>query len=95
MLYCSPFCKIGNLAKYFVLSNKQKYIKLQVVTWKPSGNLSDTISQHFLGGGHQLKNTELIFSSHERYRLTTLATGKDSAQFHIVLRNFDRFGIEC
>jgi len=68
---------------------------IEVVTWKPSGNLTDTISQHFLGGGHQLKNTELIFASHERYRLTTLATGRVFGQVHIVLRNFDRFGIEC
>ena len=67
----------------------------QVVTWRPSGNLGDTISQHFLGGGHALRNTDLVSSGGERYRLTTRATGTVQAQIHIVLRNFDRFGIEC
>ena len=68
---------------------------IEVVTWKPAGNLTDTISQHFLGGSHQLKNTELVFSSKDRYRLTTVATGSVSARLNIVLRNFHRFGIEC
>ena len=67
----------------------------QVVTWKPSGNLTDTISQHFLGGSHQLKNPELVFSSTERYRLTTVTSGTVRASLNIVTRNFDRFGIEC
>ena len=35
---------------------------LEVVTWQPSGSIGDTLSQQFLGGGHQLKSTELIFS---------------------------------
>ena len=68
---------------------------VQVVTWRPSGSLSDTISQHFLGGGHTLRNTDLVTSPGERYRLTTRATGTLTAHAHIVLRNFDRFGIEC
>lgn len=67
----------------------------QVVTWRPSGSLGDTISQHFLGGGHALKNTDLVTSGGERYRLTTRAAGTIQAQIHLVLRNFDRFGIEC
>lgn len=67
----------------------------QVVTWRPSGSLGDTISQHFLGGGHALKNTDLVTGGGERYRLTTRAAGTVRAQIHLVLRNFDRFGIEC
>jgi len=68
---------------------------IEIVTWRPSGSLGDTISQHFLGGGHTLKNTELVSSSQERYRLTCRAAGSVRANVHIILRNFDRFGIEC
>ena len=42
--------------------------------------------QHFLGGGHQLRNTELVWGAGERYRLTSQATGTVTAQLHIVLR---------
>ncbi|XP_023347336.1 B9 domain-containing protein 2 [Eurytemora carolleeae] len=68
---------------------------LQILTWRPAGGYTDTISHHFLGGSHQLKAPELIFSATERHRLTTVATGKIFAQLHIVLRNFEKFGIEC
>ena len=36
--------------------------RLEIATWKPSGSLTDSLSQHFLGGAHQLKSSELIFS---------------------------------
>ena len=36
--------------------------QLEIATWKPSGSLTDSLSQHFLGGAHQLKSSELIFS---------------------------------
>jgi len=69
--------------------------KIEIATWKPSGSLGDSLSQHFLGGAHQLKTSELIFSSQERYRLTTVAAGKVTANLNLILRNFHKFGIEC
>ena len=36
--------------------------RIEIATWKPSGSLGDSLSQHFLGGAHQLKTSELIFS---------------------------------
>ena len=36
--------------------------RIEIATWKPSGSLGDSLSQHFLGGAHQLKASELIFS---------------------------------
>ena len=81
--------------------------KIEIATWKPSGSLGDSLSQHFLGGAHQLKTSELIFSrcwlqnsqnlcvssffsSQERYRLTTVAAGKVTANLNLILRNFHK-----
>ena len=67
---------------------------LEVVTWKPSGSLRDTISQFYVGGSHQLRNPDLIISSTDRYRLSTTTMGKVYVQLAVVLRNFEKFGVE-
>lgn len=56
---------------------------LDVVTWRPSGSLRDTINHFYLGGGHQLRNPDLLVSSSDRYRLTTIATGKVHVQLSV------------
>ena len=64
-------------------------------TWRPVGSFMETVSQYFLGGGPQLKNTDLIYSGADRYRLRTEAMGQVHLRLGIILRNFDKFGIEC
>ena len=68
--------------------------RLEVSTWRPSGSLRDTISQFYVGGGHQLRNPDVLISSTDRYRLTTTAMGKVAIELGVVLRNFDKFGVE-
>ena len=53
------------------------------------------MSQSFLGGGPQLKNPDLIYSGADRYKLHTIAMGTVHLQLGVILRNFDKYGIEC
>ena len=66
----------------------------EIVTWRPSGSLRDTISQFYIGGSHQLRNPDLVISSTDRYRLSTTTMGKVYVQLAVILRNFEKFGVE-
>lgn len=68
---------------------------IECPTWRPSGTYREQISQSFLGGGPQLKNPDLIYSGADRYKLHTIAMGNVHLQIGVILRNFDKFGIEC
>ena len=63
--------------------------------WRPIGSLREQITQAFLGGGPQLKNPDLIYSGADRYHLRTQAMGKVHLQLGVIMRNFDKYGIEC
>ena len=67
---------------------------LDIVTWRPSGSVRDAVSQHFLGGGHQLRSPDLLVANADRHRLTTTAVGKIHLQIGIIARYFDKFGVE-
>ena len=69
--------------------------KLKCVTWKPIGNWRQRIRSYFVGGGPILRNSDIIYTGPDRYRLTTVAMGTIHLQLDIVLRCFDKFGIEC
>ena len=68
---------------------------LECPTWRPSGTYREQVSQSFLGGGPQLKNPDLIYSGADRYKLHTVAMGTVHLQLGVILRNFDKYGIEC
>lgn len=68
---------------------------MECPTWRPSGTFLEQVSQSFLGGGPQLKNPDLIYSGADRYKLHTIAMGNVHLQIGVILRNFDKFGIEC
>ena len=48
----------------------------------------------FLGGGPQIRSKELVHSGADRYRLKTVAMGYIHLQIAVVLRNFEKFGVE-
>lgn len=48
----------------------------------------------FLGGGPELRSDEPIFSSEQRQRLRTQTTGRVLIRMGVMLRNFDKFGVE-
>ncbi|XP_071051983.1 B9 domain-containing protein 2-like isoform X2 [Onthophagus taurus] len=67
---------------------------LNCYTWRPLGSIRERFIQYFLGGGPQLKYPDLILSSNDRYKLNTEAMGVVSFEVNIVLRNFNKFGVE-
>lgn len=69
--------------------------EIECPTWRPSGSFKEQVSQYFLGGGPQLKNPDLIYSGADRYRLHTIAMGSVHVRLGVILRNFDKYGIEC
>lgn len=68
---------------------------LSCVTWKPTGDWKERIRSYFVGGGLVLRNSDIIFSGPDRYKLNTVAMGTIHMKLGIILRNFDKFGIEC
>ncbi len=67
---------------------------LDILTWRPTGSLRDSVASFYVGGGHRLKNPDLVGSGSDRFRLTSTAMGKVRVQLGVVLRNFDKFGVE-
>ena len=57
--------------------------------------MREQISQMFIGGGAQLRNPDMIYSGADRYHLRTLTMGKVHIELGVILRNFDRYGVEC
>ena len=68
--------------------------ELTVSTWRPVGSAQEQLSQMFVGGGAQLRSTDLIYSGADRYNLRTQTMGKVHLQLGIILRNFDKYGVE-
>jgi B9 domain-containing protein 2 len=70
------------------------YHELECVTWRPMGSIKDQITSYFVGGSLQLKNPELAIANSELYRLKTISMGKVHLKLNIILRNFDKYGVE-
>lgn len=68
--------------------------RLQCVTWRPVGTWQEQLAQMFVGGGPQLRSPDLIYSGADRYRLHTEAMGTVELELCIILRHFERYGIE-
>ena len=69
--------------------------ELECMTWKPVGTLSEQVQSYFVGGSLYLKNTDVVYSGFDRYKLKTRASGKVHIQLDLIFRNFDKYGIEC
>lgn len=70
------------------------YHEIECVTWRPMGTVKDQITSYFVGGALQLKNPDLANSSSDLYRLKTISMGKVHLRLNIILRNFDKYGVE-
>ncbi|XP_006627517.2 B9 domain-containing protein 2 [Lepisosteus oculatus] len=68
--------------------------RLRCGTWRPLGPWQDRLVQTFVGGGPQLRSPDLIYTGADRYRLHTVASGTVDLELSIVLRHFDRYGVE-
>ncbi len=70
------------------------YHEVECVTWRPMGSFKDQITSYFVGGGLQLKNPELAVANSELYRLKTVSMGKIHLRLNVILRNFEKYGVE-
>lgn len=68
--------------------------RIECRTWKPQSSLRDQFVSYFLGGGAQLRSTDVVYSQADRFRLYTTSSGSVVLDLQLVLRNFDKFGVE-
>lgn len=68
--------------------------RLQCATWRPLGTWQDQLAEMFVGGGPQLRSPDLIYSGADRYRLHTVGMGTVELELCVILRHFDRYGVE-
>ena len=82
------------MTKASLLSTKERFI----VTLKKKINHITTafiISlAFFMGGGPELNQESLIYSSQDRLRLRTQASGTVILKLGIIMRNFEKYGVE-
>lgn len=67
---------------------------LQCVTWQPVGSFRDQLLQEIVGGGPQLRYPNVIYSGADRHRLQTVTRGTVHLELNIIVRNFEKFGVE-
>ncbi len=72
------------------------YHELECVTWRPMGTVKDQITSYFVGGSLQLRNPDLFNSNSidELYRLKTISMGKVHLRLNVILRNFEKYGVD-
>lgn len=51
-------------------------------------------SEYFLGGSLELSSSDIVYSPADRYRLRTQAAGSVYLDVSVILRNFDKYGVE-
>jgi len=71
------------------------YHEVDACTWRPAGKPMEEITRKFVGGGIQLKSPDLVYTNNDRHFLQTAAMGKVHLHLNVILRNFDKFGVEC
>ncbi|XP_055473323.1 B9 domain-containing protein 2 isoform X2 [Psammomys obesus] len=69
--------------------------RLDCPTWRPLGSWREQLARAFVGGGPQLLHADTIYSGADRYRLHTAAGGTVHLTLGLLLRHFDRYGVEC
>ena len=72
------------------------YHEIECATWRPMGSIKDQITSYFVGGSLQLKNPDLFNTSSidELFRLKTVSMGKVHLRINVILRNFEKYGVE-
>lgn len=68
--------------------------RISCVTWRPLGSWQEQLAQMFIGGGPQLRSPDLIYNGADRYRLNTEAMGTVELDLGIIMRHFDKYGVD-
>lgn len=67
--------------------------RIECPTWKPVGNYLDQVYTLFASGSLRLQDANVVYDGTDRFRLQTEASGKLIIELFVVMRNFDRFGV--
>eukprot|EP00075_Anas_platyrhynchos_P015189 XP_027304442.1 B9 domain-containing protein 2-like [Anas platyrhynchos] len=67
---------------------------LTCVTWRPRGTWGERLRRFWLGGGPQLLNPDPAYAP-DRFRLRTEAAGTVRMELGVILRHFQRYGVQC
>lgn len=67
--------------------------RIECHTWKPIGSYLDQVYTLFASGALRLQDPNVINEGTDRFRLQTEASGKLTLDLFVVMRNFDRFGV--
>ncbi|KAA3679889.1 B9 domain-containing protein 2 [Paragonimus westermani] len=67
---------------------------VEIAIWRPVGSLIDHISSTFVGGGPHLRKPDIVYNPSDRFFLQTESMGYVSVNLNVILRGFNKFGIE-
>lgn len=84
-LYSYGFCHVPTSPGFHSIS---------CPTWRPHGTVCEEIGRFFLGGGPQLRALDSVHSGADRFRLQTTTMGLVHLELNVILRYFDKFGVE-
>ncbi|XP_046961079.1 B9 domain-containing protein 2-like isoform X2 [Vanessa cardui] len=71
------------------------YHTIKVPCWVPAATtVTERLKQYFIGGGHELTQTDIINLGSDRFKLITQSKGEIKLNICIVLRNLTQFGVE-
>ncbi|CAM0512202.1 unnamed protein product [Fasciola hepatica] len=70
------------------------YHEIDVAMWRPVGTAIDHICSTFIGGGPHLRRLEIVYNPTDRFYLQTESMGYVHLKLNVILRNFDKFGVE-
>ncbi|XP_053209415.1 B9 domain-containing protein 2-like [Panonychus citri] len=76
------------------LPSSPGYHRLKCYTWKPIGGITDRIHSFFTGSSLILRNSDIIYSNCDRFRVQTESKGTILLDLYLIIKNFDRFGVE-
>ena len=62
--------------------------------WIPEGTQLEQIASFFIGGSPRLVHEDVAYSPGDRFRLVTKSTGVVHVHFQVVLKNFDKYGVQ-
>ncbi|CAH8436004.1 unnamed protein product [Heterobilharzia americana] len=65
-----------------------------VPTWRPVGSVLDTLVSRLVGGGPHLRRPDIVYDPTDRFLLQTESMGYLTIDLNVILRNFDKFGID-
>ena len=63
-------------------------------TWRPTGSFWEEMQKKFVGGGPELRDLDSIYNSPLRDHLQTATMGQIHLSLNVILRHFDKYGVE-